>query len=165
MMASRMRSPLGRAIGLGSAKEGVEHWWAQRITAIALVPLSLWFVASVIGLAGADIETVQNWVGLPLPAILLVLLIIATFYHASLGLQVVIEDYVHTELAKLGLVVAVRLLGFGFAVAGIFAVLSIASDRRADWSPACHRPTTLSITIMTWSSSAPAARVCGRHWE
>ena len=121
-----MRSPLGRAIGLGSAKEGVEHWWTQRITAIALVPLSLWFVASVIGLVGADIETVQNWVGLPLPAILLVLLLIATFYHAALGLQVVIEDYVHTELARLGLVVAVRLFSFGFAVAGIFAVLSIA---------------------------------------
>ena len=126
MMASRMRSPLGRAIGLGSAKEGVEHWWTQRITAIALVPLSLWFVASVISLVGADIETVQNWVGLPLPAILLVLLFIATFYHASLGLQVVIEDYVHPELARLGLVVVVRLLSFGFAVAGIFAVLSIA---------------------------------------
>ena len=83
-------------------------------------------MASVIGLAGADIEAVQNWVGLPLPAILLVLLIIATFYHAALGLQVVIEDYIHTELARLGLVVAVRLLSFGFAVAGIFAVLSIA---------------------------------------
>ena len=121
-----MRSPLGRAIGLGSAKEGVEHWWTQRITAIALVPLSLWFVASVIGLVGADIETVQNWVGLPLPATLLVLLLIASFYHLSLGLQVVIEDYVHTELIKLGLVVTVRLLSFGFAVAGIFAVLSIA---------------------------------------
>src|SRR5215469_11144636 len=126
MMASRMRSPLGRAIGLGSAKESVEHWWAQRITAIALVPLTLWFVAAVIGLVGADLETVQNWVGLPLPAILLVLLLIATFYHVSLGLQVVVEDYVHTDLTKLALVVAVRLLCFGFAVGGIFAVLSIA---------------------------------------
>jgi succinate dehydrogenase / fumarate reductase membrane anchor subunit len=125
-MASRMRSPLGRAIGLGSAKEGVEHWWAQRLTAIALVPLSLWFVSAIIGLAGADLETMQNWVGLPLPAILLVLLLIATFYHLSLGLQVVIEDYVHTDLAKLGLVVIIRLLSFGFAVAGVFAVVSIA---------------------------------------
>jgi succinate dehydrogenase / fumarate reductase membrane anchor subunit len=126
MMTSRMRSPLGRAIGLGSAKEGVEHWWAQRITAIALVPLSLWFASSVIGLAGADLETMQNWVGHPLPAILLVLLLIALFYHTSLGLQVVIEDYVHAELAKLGLIIATRLLCFGFAVAGIFAVLGIA---------------------------------------
>ena len=121
-----MRSPLGRAIGLGSAKEGVEHWWAQRITAIALVPLSLWFVSAVIGLIGADLETMQNWVSQPLPAILLVLLMIATFYHASLGLEVVIGDYVHTELAKLALVIATRLLCFGFAVAGIFAVLAIA---------------------------------------
>jgi succinate dehydrogenase / fumarate reductase membrane anchor subunit len=125
-MASRMRSPLGRAIGLGSAKEGVEHWLAQRITAIALLPLSLWFVSAVISLVGADLETVQNWVSQPLAAILLVLLLIAMFYHLALGIQVVIEDYVHTELARLGLVVVVRLLSFGFAVAGIFAVLSIA---------------------------------------
>jgi succinate dehydrogenase / fumarate reductase, membrane anchor subunit len=126
MMASRMRSPLGRAIGLGSAKEGVEHWWMQRITAIALVPLMLWFVIAVIGLAGADLETMQNWVGRPLPAILLVLLLIATFYHMSLGLQVVVEDYVHVELAKLALVIVIRLFCFALAVAGIFAVFSIA---------------------------------------
>jgi succinate dehydrogenase / fumarate reductase membrane anchor subunit len=126
MMTSRMRSPLGRAIGLGSAKQGVEHWWAQRITAVALVPLALWFTSAVIGLAGADLETVQNWIARPLPAILLVLLLIALFYHTSLGLQVVIEDYVHTELVKLGLLVVTRLLCFGFAVAGIFAVLGIA---------------------------------------
>jgi succinate dehydrogenase / fumarate reductase membrane anchor subunit len=126
MMASRMRSPLGRAIGLGSAKEGVEHWWIQRVTAIALVPLILWFVIAIIGLVGTDLETMQNWVGRPLPAILLVLLLIATFYHMSLGLQVVVEDYVHTELAKLALVIVIRLFCFAFAVAGIFAVLMIA---------------------------------------
>jgi len=121
-----MRSPLGRAIGLGSAKEGVEHWWGQRISAIALIPLCLWFVAAIIGLVGADLEAVQNWVARPLPAILLLLVVIMVFYHAALGLQVVIEDYVHAELAKLGLVIVVRLLCFGFAVAGIFAVLSLA---------------------------------------
>jgi succinate dehydrogenase / fumarate reductase, membrane anchor subunit len=126
MVAIRMRSPLGRAIGLGSAKEGVEHWWMQRITAVALVPLTLWLAISIVGLVGADLETVQNWLGRPLPAILLVLLLVATFYHMSLGLQVVVEDYVHAQLAKLGLVIAVRLLCFAFAVAGIFAVLSIA---------------------------------------
>ena len=126
MMASRMRSPLGRALGLGSAKEGVEHWWLQRITAAALVPLSIWFVIAIIRLVGADIETVREWVSTPMPAILLVLLLIATFWHASLGLQVVVEDYVHTPLAKLGLVIVVRLGCFAFAVAGIFAVLSMA---------------------------------------
>ena len=126
MTATRMRSPLGRAVGLGSAKEGVEHWWVQRITAVALVPLSLWFVIAIIRLVGADIDTVGDWVGRPLPAILLVLLLIATFYHVALGLQVVIEDYVHAELTKLGLVVIVRLACFAFAVAGIFAVVSMA---------------------------------------
>jgi succinate dehydrogenase / fumarate reductase membrane anchor subunit len=126
MMTSRMRSPLGRALGLGSAKEGVEHWWLQRITAAALVPLSVWFVIAIIRLVGADIETVRDWVSAPMPAILLVLLLIATFWHASLGLQVVIEDYVHTPLTKLGLVIVVRLGCFAFAVAGIFAVLSMA---------------------------------------
>jgi succinate dehydrogenase / fumarate reductase membrane anchor subunit len=126
MTATRMRSPLGRAVGLGSAKEGVEHWWVQRITAVALVPLSLWFVIAIIRLVGADIDTVGDWVGRPLPAILLVLLLTATFYHVALGLQVVIEDYVHAELTKLGLVVIVRLACFAFAVAGIFAVLSMA---------------------------------------
>jgi succinate dehydrogenase / fumarate reductase, membrane anchor subunit len=123
---SRMRSPLGRAIGLGSAKEGVEHWLAQRITAVALVPLALWFVISLIQLVGADFDTVQDWVGRPLPAILLVLLFIATFYHAALGLQVVIEDYIHGELARVGLVILTRLACVALAVAGIVAVLTLA---------------------------------------
>jgi succinate dehydrogenase membrane anchor subunit len=126
MTASRMRSPLGRAIGLGSAKEGVEHWLLQRVTAVALAPLVLWFVIALIGLIGADFDTVQAWVGRPLPAIFLVLLLIATFYHASLGLQVVIEDYIHAELARLGLVIIVRLACVALAVAGIVAVLTLA---------------------------------------
>src|SRR5215469_15045388 len=71
MTATRMRSPLGRALGLGSAKEGVEHWWLQRITAAALVPLSVWFIIAIIRLVGADIETVRDWVSTPMPAILL----------------------------------------------------------------------------------------------
>jgi succinate dehydrogenase / fumarate reductase membrane anchor subunit len=126
MAAEGMRSPLGRAVGLGSAKEGVEHWWLQRITAVALVPLSLWFVIAIIRLVGADIDSMRDWVGNPLSAIGLVLLLIATFYHASLGLQVVIEDYVHAEFTKLGLVVVIRLGCFAFAVAGIFAVVAMA---------------------------------------
>ena len=121
-----MRSPLGRAIGLGSAKEGVEHWLLQRVTAVALAPLVLWFVIALIGLVGADFDTVQEWVGRPLPAICLVLLLIATFYHASLGLQVVIEDYVHGEFSRLGLVIVVRLACVTLAVAGIVAVLTLA---------------------------------------
>jgi succinate dehydrogenase / fumarate reductase membrane anchor subunit len=121
-----MRSPLGRAIGLGSAKEGVGQWWMQRLTAVALVPLTLWFVISVVGHLGADLTTFRRWIGEPGTAIGFILLLIATFYHVSLGVQAVIEDYVHSELAKLGLLVTVRLACSGLAVAGIFAVLRMA---------------------------------------
>jgi succinate dehydrogenase / fumarate reductase membrane anchor subunit len=121
-----MRSPLGRAIGLGSAKEGVEHWWAQRVTAVALIPLALWFVIAILGLVGSDIDAFQEWAGRPVPAIVLILLLVATFYHAALGLQVVIEDYVHGEILKLALLVLLRLLCFALAVAGIVSVLRLA---------------------------------------
>jgi succinate dehydrogenase / fumarate reductase membrane anchor subunit len=125
-MAKILRSPLGRAVGLGSAKEGAEHWWMQRLTAVALVPLSLWFVASLIALAGADHGAVVEWLSGPLAAILMLLLIGATFYHAALGLQVVIEDYVHGEGVKFAALVLNKLICFALAVAGIFAVLKIA---------------------------------------
>jgi succinate dehydrogenase / fumarate reductase, membrane anchor subunit len=125
MAEPRMRSPLGRAIGLGSAKEGVSHWWAQRITAIALVPLTLWFVIAVIALTGADRTAFAAWVSHPLPAVLLVLLLVATFYHSALGLQVVIEDYVENEALKFGLLIVMKLVSIVLAALGIFAVLKL----------------------------------------
>src|ERR1700686_5048063 len=124
-MRSPMRSPLGRAIGLGSAKEGVEHWWAQRVSALALVPLALWFVIAIIGLVGADRALVVDWVRHPGPAILLVLLLIATFYHGALGLQVVIEDYVDSKTLRFGLLIVMRLAAIVFAARGIFALLNL----------------------------------------
>lgn len=126
MERRELRSPLGRAVGLGSAKEGVEHWWAQRVSAVALIVLGLWFVASLAALAGADRATVVAWLHGPLAAILTILTLAAVFYHNALGLQVVIEDYVHVEGVKIGAVVLVRLLCLALAVAGIFAVLRIA---------------------------------------
>ena len=126
MERQQLRSPLGRAVGLGSAKEGVEHWWAQRVTAVALILLGLWFAASLVALAGADRARVVHWLHEPLPAILTILTVIALFYHGALGLQVVIEDYVHTEWVKISSLVAVRLLSLALAVAGIFAVMRIA---------------------------------------
>jgi succinate dehydrogenase / fumarate reductase membrane anchor subunit len=120
-----MRSPLGRAIGLGSAKEGVTHWWRQRVSALALVPLTVWFVIGVIGLAGADHAAFVAWVRNPITAIFLILLLIATFYHTALGLQVVIEDYVEREWARLAGSLIMRLLCVLFAVRGILAVLKL----------------------------------------
>lgn len=120
-----MRSPLSRALGLGSAKEGVEQWWIERVTAVALVPLTIWFAASMIALAGSDHAAFIAWLRTPLAAILMVLLLIALFYHTALGLQVVIEDYVHSW-AKIPALIAMRLACFALAAAGILAVLLIA---------------------------------------
>jgi len=131
MAETRLRSPLGRAIGLGSAKEGVEQWWAQRVSAVALVVLGLWFAASLIAHVGADRSAVILWLQSPVPAVLVILLLIALFYHAALGLQVVIEDYVEVEWLKVSSLVAMRLICFALAVAGIYAVLRIAFVRLA----------------------------------
>jgi succinate dehydrogenase / fumarate reductase membrane anchor subunit len=120
-----MRSPLARAMGFGSAKDGVEHWWIQRVSAVALVPLTLWFVASIIAHTGSDYATSIAWLRMPLATILMILLLIALFYHTALGLQVVIEDYVHSEF-KFAAVVAVHLGCFALAATGIVAVLRIA---------------------------------------
>ena len=120
-----MRSPLARVRGLGSAREGAGHWWAQRMTSLALVPLALWFVVSVIGLTGADYATARDWIGSPVTASLLVLLIVATFYHGALGLRVIIEDYVHHEGAKIASSIAVGALSLVLGLAGVLAVLKI----------------------------------------
>ena len=125
MDRQRMRSPLGHAMGLGSAKEGAGHWWMARVSAVALIPLTLWFVASIIAHTGSDYVTFVVWLRMPLVSILMVLLLIALFYHTTLGLQVVIEDYVHSE-AKFGALIAVRLGCVALAVAGILATMRIA---------------------------------------
>jgi succinate dehydrogenase / fumarate reductase membrane anchor subunit len=120
-----MRTPMSRVRGLGSAKDGTGHWWAQRLTALALIPLSLWFVASVVSLAGADHATVTAWVSNPLVAGLLILTIVATFHHGQLGLQVVVEDYVHHEGVKLAALIAIKALSIVLALTGVLAVLTI----------------------------------------
>jgi succinate dehydrogenase / fumarate reductase membrane anchor subunit len=120
------RSGLGRVRGLGSAKEGVQHWWVQRLTAVALVPLTLWFVASLILLTGADHATVSAWIAQPFNTVLLLCLVGATFWHASLGLQVVIEDYIHRERTRLAVLLAVKAVLLLGALSGILAVLRVA---------------------------------------
>ncbi len=100
------RTELARVRGLGAAKEGVHHWWMQRVSAIALVPLTLWFVIALVAHTGTDYAATRAWLGSPVIFGLMVLLIGATFYHAQLGLQVVIEDYVHSEGWKIALILA-----------------------------------------------------------
>jgi len=126
LVRSSLRSGLGRVRGLGAAKEGVTHWWAQRVTAMALVPLTLWFVASVVVLAGADHATVSAWIARPLNTVLLLCLVGATFWHASLGLQVVIEDYIHSEGRRVAVLLAAKAILLLGALSGLLAVLRVA---------------------------------------
>lgn len=120
-----MRSPLGRARGLGSAKAGAAHWWAERITALALVPLSLWFLCAVVRLLGASRQDVVSWMAGPLPIVLMIALVIATFHHLQLGLQVVIEDYVDNDAVRIGGILLVKGLSVLLAIACIVSVLRI----------------------------------------
>lgn len=119
------QSPLSRVRGLGSAKSGTHHWWYQRVTAIAMIPLGVWFVTSLLGLVGAEHEVVITWISQPLTAILLILLVINLFYHMQLGLQVAIEDYIHTEARKLTALLVVKFASIGLGVACIFSILKI----------------------------------------
>ncbi len=121
-----MRSQLGRARGLGAAKTGVAHWWAQRVTAILLLPLSLYFVASVLVLAGADRAGMAAYMGRPWNTVLFLLLTGALFYHLSLGLQVVVEDYVHKESSKLATLLILKGLIIVCALACAVSVLKLA---------------------------------------
>lgn len=121
-----LRTPLKNARGLGSAQSGVRHWWLQRITAVALVPLSLWLLWLCAGLAHADYATVRTMIGQPVHAVLLAVLVVSLFWHGALGLQVIIEDYVHTRWREVALQVAVRFGAFLAASACLFAIARIA---------------------------------------
>ncbi len=119
------RSELGRARGLGSAKSGVEHWWAERLTSVALVPLTVWFVVSVLRLLGHDQPTVAHFIARPWNATLMILLVVMTFHHTHLGLQVIYEDYIHqrgTLVASLATKAACLILG----LLSVLAVLKLA---------------------------------------
>jgi succinate dehydrogenase / fumarate reductase, membrane anchor subunit len=121
-----MRSQLGRARGLGAAKAGTEHWWAQRLTALALVPLTLWFVLAAFHLSGLPRAAVAHWAGNPINAALLVALVLVTFRHLHLGLQAVIEDYVHGERARTVSLLLLRGVAGLVALIGVLAALKLA---------------------------------------
>jgi len=120
-----LQAPLARVLGLGSAKEGTGHWWAQRLTAVGLVPLTLWFIVSVIGMPHGNYEIVTAWMAEPINAIGLILLVMTLVYHSELGLQVVIEDYVHGAAGVVMLIV-IKFVHIVLAVAGIYSIVVIA---------------------------------------
>ena len=121
-----LRSPLGRVLGFGSAHDGVRHWWLQRLTSIALVPLSVWFVVSLLALPSLGYVTLVAWMSQSWTALPLILLVLTAAWHSQLGVRVVVEDYVHGPGAR---TLTLVLLGFAhvlLAVAGVFAVLKVA---------------------------------------
>ena len=121
-----LRSPLGKVLGVGSAKSGVQHWWVQRLTAVALVPLSIWFVASLLSLGSFDHATVVAWMSGSWTALLLILFVLVAAWHSQLGVRVVVEDYVHGAAARTVTLVSVLFVHTLIAAAGVFAVLKLA---------------------------------------
>lgn len=120
-----MRSRLSRVRGLGSAKDGTHHWWMQRLSAIALIPLSIWFAGSVLVLTGMHPISILQWMQQPFNAIFITLFAITGLYHGTIGMQVVIEDYVHNEASKFTLLIAMKLL-MGISIAMVlFAMLKM----------------------------------------
>jgi succinate dehydrogenase / fumarate reductase membrane anchor subunit len=121
-----LMTPLNRVLGLGTAKGAAEHWWWQRLTAVALLPLGLWFACSLLTLPAFDYASVVAWVQQPLTSILLILMVAAVGYHSFLGVQVVIEDYVTAKGLKVAAVMGSTLAHFALSIAAVFAVLKIA---------------------------------------
>lgn len=120
-----LRSPLSRVLGMGSAKDGTAHWWAQRVTAIALVPLTLWLGFSLLTLPDLYFETVRTWLSVPISGFLAVLLVAVLSYHSYLGTQVIVEDYVAASGPKVLSLLLLKFLYVLCAGSGIFAILRV----------------------------------------
>ncbi|MEX0692860.1 MAG: succinate dehydrogenase, hydrophobic membrane anchor protein [Rhodospirillales bacterium] len=119
------RSQLGRVRGLGASHEGAHHFWVQRVSGIALVPLVIWFVLSASSVVSADLATFKAWVGTHYNPVLLILLILTMFHHAFLGLQVIIEDYIHAESIKLTSLIVTKFALYLIGACAIFAVIRL----------------------------------------
>jgi succinate dehydrogenase / fumarate reductase, membrane anchor subunit len=123
---SSMRTPLSRVRGLGSAKKGTEHFWLQRVTALANIPLMLFLIATLVTHVGADYETMRGFIANPIVSVVFLLLICSALWHMRLGLQIVIEDYVHGEFTKLLAIVVNNFFTLIIGVSCALAVLKIA---------------------------------------
>lgn len=119
------QAPLARARGLGSAREGWHHWWSQRTTAVALLPLSLWFAFSVTALPDASYQDVVSWISSPWNSILLISFIAMVFFHAILGMQTILEDYIHSDWLRMLGILSIKMLLALLALGSAFSVLRV----------------------------------------
>jgi len=119
------QTPLARVRGLGSAKEGTHHFWYQRLTAIALIPLTLWMMISIMMMTSLDHESVVVWMSSPINAVLLLIFILALFFHAQLGVQVVIEDYIHIEWQKIACIILTKFIAILAGTTSVLAILKV----------------------------------------
>ncbi|HEX9851816.1 MAG TPA: succinate dehydrogenase, hydrophobic membrane anchor protein [Woeseiaceae bacterium] len=120
-----LRSPLGRVLGTGSARDGTGHWWAQRVSAAGLVLLGVWFLLALATIAGFDEDQVRSWIRIPWNSVMLLLFCGTLAWHSSLGVQVIIEDYIHGPLPKVFSLLLNRFAHVFVAIAAVFAVLGI----------------------------------------
>jgi len=121
----KLRSPLSQAVGLGSAKHGFSHWWWQRLTAVALIPLTLWFLYSLTCLVGGSYSAAHAWLSSPVNASIMLLFVLTALYHGQTGLQVVIEDYIHTKWLNLSLLILMKFAAVVLAVLAIISVIKV----------------------------------------
>jgi succinate dehydrogenase / fumarate reductase, membrane anchor subunit len=136
MSDARMETALGRVRGLGAAREGADHWWHERLTSISTFLLFVWFIASLLRLPDLDYRTLALWLSDPAAAVPMILLILSTFWHLKMGLQVVVEDYVHEEGGKLFWITLLNFLAVTGAVTALFALLKIAFAATGSGGPA-----------------------------
>ena len=120
-----LRSPLGSARGLGSAHSGAVAWWGHTLSSLALVPLTLWFVCGMTRLIGSSRHDITDWLYRPVPLVLMLMLVLATFYHMRHGLETVVEDYVHQPIVRLGALLAIKAVTLTLGLACIVSVLRI----------------------------------------
>ena len=119
------QTPLAKVRGLGSAKDGTHHFWHQRVTAVALVPLTLWIMVSIVMMTTLEHSAVIAWMSAPINAVLLLIFILALFYHAQLGVQVVIEDYIGSEWQKIACIILSKFLIILAGTASALAILKV----------------------------------------
>lgn len=122
----KFRSPLKNARGLGSANKGLSHWWLQRVSAVALIPLCLWFIYSLLSLFSAPHAVVVSWFGSPKNSSLMLLFVLISLYHGQTGIQVIIEDYIHTKSVSLTLMLLVKGGSLLLAVVAAVSILKVA---------------------------------------